>query len=149
MVANANENAAFSVTVLGTPFPVHQWRKDGTNISAATNTTHGITNVQGSHAGGYTVVCTNTSGAVTSAIASLIVHADSAARLTLYGTSSNEIFFHIFGLTNRAYRIEMATNLTAPINWSIIHTNMVSFWYTNAGISTNPMRFYRAITNGP
>src|SRR5436190_1890468 len=85
VVANANENATFSVTAVGNPFPAYQWRRNGTNIAGANTDVYNITNVQSSHAGDYTAVCTNTSGSVTSTAATLFVHGDSAARLNLIG----------------------------------------------------------------
>lgn len=149
MSSHANEDAVFRVTAIGNPAPIYSWRKDGASIAAATNTVYSITNVQYSHAGGYSVICTNSSGSVTSVVASLIVHSNSAARLSLVGLSTNQFRFHIYGLTNRAYRVESTTNLVPPITWTAIHTNFVSFWYTNTIATNVPFRFFRAITNAP
>jgi len=65
--------ATFSVTATGNPAPTYQWRKNGTNISAATAATYAISNVQPSHAGTYSVVVTNSAGSVTSNNATLTV----------------------------------------------------------------------------
>jgi hypothetical protein len=54
-----------------------------TNIPNAPNASYTISNVQTNNAGSYSVVVTNSSGSVTRAVASLFVHADSAARQTL------------------------------------------------------------------
>ena len=56
-----------------------QWRKDGTNIVGATNTFLSLSDIQTNAAGGYSVVLTNTSGAVTSSVATLTVNAGGSA----------------------------------------------------------------------
>jgi hypothetical protein len=66
-------NVSFSVTATGSATLRYQWREDGVNISNATNATLSLTNVQSSHAGSYTVVVTNSVGAVTSNPAVLTV----------------------------------------------------------------------------
>ncbi|MCI0746036.1 MAG: immunoglobulin domain-containing protein [Verrucomicrobia subdivision 3 bacterium] len=155
VVANANENATFAVLACGIPTPLaYQWRFKHTNstavttnIAGGTNTSYTISNVLGTNAGSYSVVVTNSSGSVTSALASLIVHADSAARLSLF-TYENETFrMHISGLTNRPYRVETATNLNPSVTWTPIFTNIVSYWYTNFAATNDGRRFYRTITN--
>lgn len=45
----------------------YQWRRNGANISAATNATYSVISVQASHAGNYEVVVSNSGGSVTSA----------------------------------------------------------------------------------
>lgn len=149
VVANVNENAVFSVVAVGNPVPSCQWRYNGANISGATGSTYSITNVQTTHAGDYTVVCTNTSGSVTSAVAILFVHGDSAARLNLVGYNTTSFWFQIYGLTNRPYRVETTTNFTTPIMWTSVLTNNVSYFYTNFAMTSDVTRFYRAITNSP
>ena len=66
--------ARFSVQATGSAPLRYQWRREGINILNATNSSLNITNVQSTHAGNYTVVVTNNYGAVTSAVAVLIVH---------------------------------------------------------------------------
>jgi len=153
-VANANENALFSVVAIGTPNPVYQWRFKGTNsgaattnIAGATNTSYTIVNVQTNHAGDYSVVATNSAGSVTSSIATLFVHGDSSARLNLWGYNTTSFWFQIYGLTNRAYVVQTSTNLNSPTNWYAIYTNFVSYYYTNFNRTSDITRFYRAITN--
>lgn len=155
VVANVNENATFSVLACGIPTPLaYQWRFRHTNSSAtttnivgATNASFTINNVQGTNAGNFSVVVTNSSGSVTSSVASLIVHGDSAARLSLWAQTNTQFRFHIYGLTNRPYRIDSTTNLSGTIVWTPVFTNTVSFWYTNAPTTSDWRRFFRVITN--
>lgn len=152
VVADFNEDATFSVLAIALTTPLsYQWRHQGTNTSAtttnipnATNASYTITNVKTNHVGHYSLVVTNTSGSVTSAVATLFVHGDSAARLKSMEYSTNQFRMHIYGLTNRAYAVQSSTNL---VNWQTVFTNYVSFWYTNLSASNEPMRFYRAVTN--
>lgn len=115
VVANANENGVFAVQAIGNPVPTNLWRFNGTPISGATSATYTITNAQTSHDGNYTVIVGNASGSVTSSVASLIVHGDSASRMSLWGMTSNAFRLHISGLTNRSYVVQTSTNLTT--NW--------------------------------
>jgi endonuclease/exonuclease/phosphatase family metal-dependent hydrolase len=67
------ETAAFSVAAGGAAPLVYQWRFNGTNLAGASNADYSFNNVQTNQAGNYTVVITNLSGSVTSAVAVLTV----------------------------------------------------------------------------
>jgi hypothetical protein len=136
------------------PDPTYQWKFYGTNTTAttnniigATNETLTISNVQGTNAGNYFVVASNSAGTATSVVATAFLHSDSAARLNLLNYNSTSFWFQIYGLTNRPYKVESTTNLTSPITWTPVFTNMVSFFYTNFAMTNDIARFYRAITN--
>ncbi len=68
-------NAQFSVAASGRPAPTYQWSFNGAVISGATSSTLGLTKVQSSQVGNYTVTVTNASGSATSAAATLTVNA--------------------------------------------------------------------------
>lgn len=70
----AGENATFSVTASGVSPLYYQWRFNSGVISSATNSTFTRTNAQLADAGNYTVVITNSSGSVTSSVATLAVN---------------------------------------------------------------------------
>lgn len=79
-------NALFSVGATGLAPLSYQWRFEATDIPGATNSTYTRTNAQLADAGGYSVVITNSSGSVTSAIAVLTVNQISTGELvTLAG----------------------------------------------------------------
>ncbi|HWN94288.1 MAG TPA: LamG-like jellyroll fold domain-containing protein [Methylomirabilota bacterium] len=67
----ANVTFAFAATGTGPLFS--QWRKDGLNLLAETNTTLVLSNVTLADAGNYDVVVTNTVGGATSQVAALSV----------------------------------------------------------------------------
>ncbi|MCW3110652.1 MAG: C-terminal target protein [Segetibacter sp.] len=61
----ASSSATFSVTATGTG-DTYQWRRDGVNITGATNPSYTVSPVTTSSAGTYDVVVTNGGGSVTS-----------------------------------------------------------------------------------
>lgn len=70
----AGANVSFSVTLSGTPPFSYQWRKDGTALSGATNSTFALGNVQSGDTGAYSVVVVNSAGSVNSSGAGLTVN---------------------------------------------------------------------------
>jgi pectate lyase len=75
----AGASALFSVTATGSATLTYQWRKDGVNIGGATSATYSIPTTTTASAGSYTVVVTNSVGAVTSSAATLTVAAAPSA----------------------------------------------------------------------
>jgi hypothetical protein len=71
---NQTSNAVFSVVATGTPAPVYQWRKNGTPIAGATDSSYTVANPQPASAGSYSVVVTNLAGTATSGDAMLTVN---------------------------------------------------------------------------
>ncbi|HLP25671.1 MAG TPA: chitobiase/beta-hexosaminidase C-terminal domain-containing protein, partial [Acidobacteriota bacterium] len=70
-VANAGATVTLSVDAFANPAPTYQWYVDGVLIPGATSATYTLNNVQVEDAGDYTVVVSNSSGSVTSAVAHL------------------------------------------------------------------------------
>lgn len=66
---------SWSVTVNAAPPVAYRWRLNGNPIADATNATYQLPNLQTNHSGDYTVVISNTFGAVTSSVAALTVMA--------------------------------------------------------------------------
>ncbi|MFN4235096.1 MAG: immunoglobulin domain-containing protein [Bacteroidia bacterium] len=57
-----------SVTATGTSLS-YQWRKNGVNITGATNATYTVTNANSTHSGNYDVIVSGTCGSITSSVA--------------------------------------------------------------------------------
>ena len=74
--------ASFSVVASGTPPLYYQWRKDGTVIPTATNSTFSIASAQVGDAGSYTVLVSNCAGFVTSNPATLTVSSGTPPTIT-------------------------------------------------------------------
>ena len=76
-------SVTFTVAVSGNPTPGLQWKKNGTDVSGATNTSLTLNNLQSSDAGTYTVVATNSAGTATSNGAVLTVTTSSAPSISV------------------------------------------------------------------
>ena len=75
----AGGSVTFTTAASGLPAPTFQWRKSAVNISGATSASYTIASTTTGSAGAYTVVATNTVGAVTSNTATLTVNAATSA----------------------------------------------------------------------
>ncbi len=81
-IANQPSNAAvdqgatavFSVAATGTAPLTYQWSRNGAPISGATTANLTLSSVQPSVAGSYTVAVSNTAGAISSSVATLVVN---------------------------------------------------------------------------
>ncbi len=69
----AGATAVFTVAAAGSPTLAYQWRKGGSALQDASNSSLTLTNLSLSNAGSYDVVVTNAYGAVTSVVAVLTV----------------------------------------------------------------------------
>lgn len=74
----AQDAVTFSVSAAGAIPYSYQWRKNGVNITGATNSSYTIASATAADAASYTVVVTNPIGSVTSAAATLTVKAFNA-----------------------------------------------------------------------
>jgi len=73
MVVSAGQAAAFNVGATGIPDPTYQWLKASTNLVGVTSATLSISNAQPGDAGTYSVIVSNSAGAVTSTNVTLTV----------------------------------------------------------------------------
>lgn len=71
--ALTGSNFTFSVTAGGGAPLYYQWRKDGTNLTGATQASLTLTNAQPSQSGGYALVVSNFLGSTTSTVAQLTI----------------------------------------------------------------------------
>jgi photosystem II stability/assembly factor-like uncharacterized protein len=145
--ASIGSNVTFSATAYGTAPMQFQWQLNGTNISGGTTNSFSVTNIQASSAGNYTLVISDFSGSVTSAVStltvngipvpptitaqpqSLVVNKGSNATFTVSATGTAPLSYQwLFNGTN----IAGATNLT--------------FTRTNVQ-STNIGNYFVVITN--
>ncbi len=78
VIALAGGSVSFSGAASGTAPIYYQWRKNGSLISGATNTTLNFTNAQNTDAGSYTLVASNSVGTAISSNASLTIATASA-----------------------------------------------------------------------
>ena len=83
-----DSSVSLNVAATGREPLSYQWRFKGRDIPGATNSTHMIPNFQPSHAGGYSVVVSNSAGSVTSSEGVLLLNPILTALATEGGTVS-------------------------------------------------------------
>ncbi|MBJ7258526.1 MAG: immunoglobulin domain-containing protein [Chthoniobacterales bacterium] len=108
-------NATLSVTASATGTPSYQWRKNGTNVSAATNAALTIANAQPADVGSYDVVVTSGGVSVTSSAVPVQVY----TRAGVVGAATNNLAVAP-ALTNytatNSYRDISVANISAYTN---------------------------------
>jgi hypothetical protein len=144
------QSAALSVTVTGTPPFSFGWLKDNANLtdgatySGAFSNLLTLTGVVLTNAGKYSVAIANSAGAVTSSVASVSV---ALPPTVAAGRLAGNLQITANTFTNLAYRVDAATNLSAPV-WLPVLTNNTGA-SGNVGFQTNPASgpavFYRVV----
>ena len=107
----------FSVFAAGLRPLKYQWRFEGNNLPGKTGPCLELHYLTANRAGGYSVVVSNSSGAITSTVASLAISPTNPPLLleALGLSATNRFAFGITGETGRQFRVWASTNL---INWS-------------------------------
>lgn len=135
----------FTVQAGGTPTLNYQWRFHGTILAGATGSSFTRTNAQGIHAGNYSVVVTNASGSVTSAVATLTLTPVVPLEFVLIeAVPESGLRLGISGQPGFEVRLLSSTNL---VDWSVL-TNLPNptgaLLFTNPIPAAVPQQFYRA-----
>jgi hypothetical protein len=139
-------SVTFTSTVAGVNPLVYHWQDNGSVISAATNSTLQLTNLQMTNAGYYVVLVTNMDGSVTSNPALLsmkvadvsiaVTNAQKTAALTLGGVS------------NETYGIQFSTNLASWVGLTNLTLTAPTNVWLDPQAATQAARFYR-VGQGP
>jgi hypothetical protein len=135
------KSVAFTVAATNSPPFGYQWQKDGAPITGATARSLALTNLQGSDAGCYTVVVTNSVGSITSSNAYLIMN-PSGVSLALYSGIT------IDGVPGRAYGIQYSAALSDGNGWQgMINLTLetpTELWF-DVQPATQQQRYYRVV----
>ena len=145
--AQIGSNATFTASATGLPAPAYQWKFNGTNLAAATNTTLLLANLQGTNAGLYSVLVTNIAGTQTSSNALLSLIASTQPTMQLVGAPGS-VQLNCLGETGASYALETSTNL---VNWATL-TNLVApaaAFSLNPAISPDDFQRYYRLRSGP
>ena len=142
-------SVTFTAAVTGMNPLVYHWQENGGAISAATNSTLQLTNLQLTNAGNYALLVTNVDGSVTSNPARLIMKvADVSVALVPLGGNRHSVALTLGGVSNQTYGIQFSSNLTS---WAGL-TNLTLTAPTNVWLdpqaATQAARFYR-VGQGP
>jgi hypothetical protein len=142
-------NAAFDVRATGALPRTCQWRLNGSDLPAGTNTALTLSGIQTNAAGAYSVVISNAYGSVTSNPGILTVNLAAPFAITSSFTFTNGAFG--FAFTNNPgtpFTVLSATNLSQPLgDWTsltgLTELSPGQFEFTDPDATNNPQRFYR------
>jgi uncharacterized repeat protein (TIGR01451 family) len=146
----AGGTAQFQSAAQGAPTLSYQWFFNGTNIIGATSNSLNLTNVQPQHAGGYSVVITNSFGSVTSVVAQLTVVLPPAIALIPANVSATNVAVTLNSVVGLTYTLEYKNSLSDG-TWTAILPSLpgtggvISLQDTNGSLL--PSRFYRVRGN--
>lgn len=144
--ASTGDNPQFTVGAGGTATLAYQWRFNGTNIAGATGSTYARLNAQAVHAGNYSVVVTNNSGSITSAVATLTLTPSLPLQFTsIAALADGRVSLQLTGDPGFNVQLETSTNLT---DWSVL-TNLANpagtLVFTNQPPAELSSQYYRAL----
>lgn len=143
--ASTGNNIQFHVIAGGTAALTYQWRFNGTNLAGATGSNYIRLNAQASHAGDYSVVVTNASGSVTSAVAELTLTPSIPLQFTsIVALPEGKVSFGLAGDPGFSVQLQTSTNF---VDWAVL-TNLANptgtLSFTNAPAAAVPYQFIRA-----
>jgi hypothetical protein len=142
----AGSSPTFSVTAAGTAPLAYQWRLTGAAIAGATTNPFSRPQVRASQAGNYTVVITNSAGAITSSVAVLAV-TNPLPRVLTSPVKSGGTFQFTFtptvGLTNTVQSCGALDNSWTTFSNVPPPASATPVTITNAFASTN--KFFRVL----
>jgi hypothetical protein len=135
--ALVGSNVTFIVTAAG-PALSYQWFFNGTNaLAGATNSTLSLANLTLSQSGSYSVVASNSAGAVVS----------TAVTLTVAPIQGIVMPITLSGTIGSSWRIDYANDLGTS-NWAMLATvtlTNLSQVYLDTSALSQPQRFYRVV----
>jgi len=109
-----------------------------------------LINVGGANAGTYDVVVTSPYGSVTSSVVTLVVALNPLNALSIGG---QEVQLQFQGVPGNSYVLLSATNLTPPVDWRPIITNVAdtngNWAFTVSNVLSENAVFYRYRTSNP
>jgi len=151
---SAGSNLTITASTSGLPPLGIQWQKNLVPVNGATNATYVVSNSAPTDAGSYVVVVTNSSGSVTSAIASVTVIGlpiitNQPAALTIVTNGHAAVFaVGAYGWPNPAYQWRLnGAKVNGAINAALTVTNAFA---VNAGTYTVVItNVYGSVTSTP
>ena len=175
VTVTVGQTAQFSVTATGTPTLHYQWKKNGVNISGATNASYTTPPTTAADNGAlFAVVVSNVAGSVTSNNATLTVNsaippsittqpadktvtAPATARFTVTATGTAPLTYqwkkngvNISGATNASYTTPPTTPADNGALFAVVVSNVAgSVTSNNATLTVNPAPIPPEITTQP
>jgi alpha-tubulin suppressor-like RCC1 family protein len=150
--ANFGQPVTFSVVVTNGDGPFsYQWQLNGTNMMNATNASYSIAGAALADAGNYSVTVTGLAGSASqsAALAVNILPAAMALGNVIQTDAGLQLTVQLTGSPNYPYILQMATNLTPPVNWQPVFTNPAdangNWTFTVTNLPDLPAGYYRAV----
>jgi hypothetical protein len=137
----AGQDVTLSLTNAGAGALDCQWKFNGSNIAAATNTILTLTNVTADQAGQYYVTVSDGEGSTNSTTASLMIYSTTAATLKQPTYAGGQFAFNVSGIPGYQYVVQASTN---DADWVSVQTNTAPFTFVDANASQSSQCFYRA-----
>jgi hypothetical protein len=107
-----------------------------------------ISNLSINNAGNYSVIVSNSFGAVTSSVVSLTVLLPPQS-FSGQAVGNGGLQLQFTGTPNYPYILQMATDLTPPVNWQPVFTNPAdangNWTFTVTNLQDLPAGYYRAV----
>ncbi|MGZ4971759.1 MAG: immunoglobulin domain-containing protein [Limisphaerales bacterium] len=138
------KNVNINVIPTGTPTLTYQWLLNGATPLSATTSTLTLPNVTIGQSGSYSVIVSNQYGTATSTPAALTVLAP--PQMIVQPASNGAVELTATVAPSEAYVVQTTTDLTAPINWVNITTNLATTNGVIDFVDSNPAPtnlFYR------
>jgi hypothetical protein len=136
----AGQNVTLSLTNAGAGALNCQWKFNGCDIAAATNTVLNLTNVTAAQAGQYYVTVSDGDGSTNSTTASLLIYSTNAAALKQPTYAGGQFTFNVSGVPGYQYVVQASTN---NANWFSVQTNTAPFTFVDANAAQSRQCFYR------
>jgi pectin methylesterase-like acyl-CoA thioesterase len=139
----AGSPATVSLTALGLPEPTYQWRKNGTNIVGATNTTLIISAAKLADNASYSVLVSNSAGAIISSNAVLTVPAVAPTITPAFASGMLSLGWPVgqTGMKLEAQTNSLGVGLNS--NWTVIPGSEATNQITLPIDPANPATFFR------
>jgi len=140
------QNPSFNVTATGSGLG-YQWLFNNAPISGASGSTLNLTNVSSANTGPYAVIVTNSSGSITSSVATLTVVLPPTLNLIAGTPATGTLQLTANAVPSLTYVVQTTTNLVNPV-WVSIMTNTTGLdgvvsYQTNIAGATR--QFFRLI----
>ena len=136
-------NAIFSLNASGPPPLSYRWLVNGAVVAGAAESSFTISNAL--NTGTYRAIVGNAYGSATSRLANLLVGIPPQALGMLQSNSC--ITLRMQGTPGFGYVLQAATNLTPPIYWQNVLTNIAdsngSWSFTDTNVASEPNSFFR------
>ena len=146
LTLTASNTASFIVVVSGSAPLSYRWFfNTNTFLADATNSSLSLPNVQATNVGTYSVVITNSAGAITSSVVVLTVSSGTIVRpeISTVVFNSGLFSFSVSGSAGQSYLVQGSTNLTDWLDLFTTNPAALPFTWSDAGASNFTKRFYR------